>query len=45
MTKEEKKTAWTRQQLNDLKLQKKQYEKRIAILSKVIKQVEEELQR
>ena len=43
MTKEEKVT-WTRK-LNDLKLQKKQYEKRIAILAKVIKQIEEDLQK
>ena len=43
MTKEEK-AAWTRK-LNDLKLQKKQYEKRIAILAKVIRQIEEDLQK
>jgi hypothetical protein len=36
--------AWT-QKLNDLKLQKKQYEKRIAILAKVIKEIEEDLQK
>lgn len=43
MTKEEK-MVWT-QKLNDLRLQKKQYEKRIAILAKVIKQIEEDLQK
>ena len=43
MTKEEK-VARTRK-LNDLKLQKKQYEKRIAILAKVIKEIEEDLQK
>ena len=43
MTKEEK-VAWT-QKLNDLKLQKKHYEKRIAILAKVIRQIEEDLQK
>ena len=43
MTKEEK-MVWT-QKLNDLRLQKKQYEKRIAILAKVIKEIEEDLQK
>lgn len=43
MTKEEKR-AWENK-LQDLIHQKRQYEKRIMILAKVIKQIEEDLQK